>query len=404
MQTLTKPVKGLLVALGFGVTTPALAGLQPGSFMTKDGAEVTPILSTGFSSNDNFFMTPSETESRLVWNIAPSLKAVIDDGPNSYQLDLGTNTSFHNKDTTDNFTTVNVDTSLHQEFTSKHRLDIKASADWLSEARGSGLTEGQGVLFDELVKYQEQNASARYEYGAKSSKAQVALSTGYYNKTYDNFTAISQYRDYDKTKFGIAGYYSTQAASRTFLEITQENYRYDLVNPNSFTRDSDDLKVLVGLEWEATAVTSGSFKIGYQNKDFKSSQRENFSGLSWKASAVWKPLTYTSLQLVTSQAAKDPLLQGDFIKESVYGATWEHDWTDFITSVLSANYVDQDYTGDTNREDETKNVRVGLNYLANNFGMLSGYVDFVNKESTRSDIEFDRVIVGINFTFALKAN
>ncbi len=399
----TNTITTLLVALG--LSAPALAvELKPGSVMTKDGAEITPTLQLGVSSNDNFFMTPSATQSRLIWNIAPSLNALIEDGPDSYKFDIASSTSFHNKDTTDNFTQVNLGAGVHKEFTSQQRLDVTGNADWLYEQRGAGLTEGQGSVIAEPTHYQQQNLEARYEYGAQSSKAQVALTAGYYNKNYQNFTTISQYRDYDKPMLSITGYYNTQAGTRTFLEVKQENYRYDVIDSNGITRDSDDIKVLLGMEWKATAVTSGSFKVGYQNKDFESNLRDNFSGLSWEAAAVWKPLSYSTLQLVTKRAAKDPLLQGDYIKESVYGATWQHDWSDYLSSVVSANYVEQQYSGNLNRKDKVKNARLGLNYLASNFGMVTGYVDFIDRNSTQTDIEFDRVIVGLNFTFALKGN
>jgi len=399
----TNTITTLLVALG--LSAPAFAvELQPGSVMTKDGAEVTPMLQLGVSSNDNFFSTPENTESRLIWNIAPSLEALIEDGPDSYKFDIASSTSFHNKDTTDNFTQVNLGAGVYKEFTSQHRLDVTGDADWLYEPRGSGLTEGQGNVVDELVHYQQQNLKARYEYGAVSSKAMIAFTAGYYNKNYQNFTAVSQFRDYDKPMLGITGYYNTQAGTRAFLEVKQENYQYDVIDSNGISRDSDDVKVLLGMEWEATAVTSGSFKLGYQNKDFESNVRDNFSGLSWEAAAVWKPLSYSSLQLVTSRAAKDPLVQGDYIRESVYGATWQHDWSEYLSSVVSANYVDQQYSGNFNRKDKVKNARLGLNYLASNFGMLTGYVDFIDRNSTQTNIEFDRVIVGLNFTFTLKGN
>ncbi len=403
MKTHTNKITPLLVALG--LSAPAVAvDLPAGSIITKDGAAVTPTLQLGVSSNDNFFMTPSATETRLIWNIAPSLNALIEDGPDTYNFDIASSTSFHNKDTTDNFTQVNVGVGVHKEFTSQHRLDISGDSDWLYEPRGGGLTEGQGNAIDELVHYQQQSLNACYEYGALSSKAQLALITGYYNKNYQNFTAISQFRDYDKPMLGIIGYYNTQAGTRAFLEVKQENYHYDVIDSNGITRDSDDVKVLLGMEWEATAITTGSFKVGYQNKDFESNLRENFSGLSWEAAAVWKPLTYTTLQLVTSRAAKDPLLEGDYIRESVYGATWQHDWSDYLSSVVSANYIDQQYSGSFNRKDKVKNARLGLNYLATNFGMVSGYIDFIDRDSTETNIEFDRVIVGLNFTFALKSN
>ena len=110
-----------------------------------------------YVSNDNFFSTPENTESRLIWNIAPSLEALIEDGPDSYKFDIASSTSFHNKDTTDNFTQVNLGAGVHKEFTSQHRLDVTGDADWLYEPRGAGLTEGQGNVVDELVHYQQQN-------------------------------------------------------------------------------------------------------------------------------------------------------------------------------------------------------------------------------------------------------
>lgn len=404
MKMRTNTIAPFVVALSVGVSAPALANLKPGSFMTKDGAEITPTLQTGISSNNNFFSTPTDESSRLVWSISPNIIALIEDGPDNYKLDLGTSSSFHNKDSVDNFTQINIGAGVHKEFTSQHRVDVNAKADWLYEPRGSGLTEGLGNTVDELVKYQQNNILGRYEYGAQSSKAQVAFSAGFFSKQYQNFRDVSQFRDYDKSLLGVTGYYNTQAATRTFLEVKQENYRYDVLQANGISRDSNDVKVLLGIEWEATAVTSGTVKLGYQNKDFSSSQRENFSGLSWEAAVNWQPLSYSSVQLMTSRAAKDPLVQGDYIKESVYGVKWTHSWSDYLSSLASLNYIDEQYTGDIGRKDKTKNARLGLNYIANNFGMVSTYIDFIDRDSTQNTIEFDRVIVGVNFTFALKAN
>ena len=404
MQMHTKTLAPIFAILSVGITAPAAANLKPGSFITKDGAEITPTLQTGLSSNDNFFSTPNDEESRLIWTIAPNIDALIEDGVNYYNINAATSTSLHNKDSADNFTQVNLSAATHNEFTSQHRLDIIASADWLYEPRGSGLTEGLGDVVNELVKYQQHNVNARYEYGAVSSKAQVAVQAGFFNKKYQNFRAISQFRDYDKTLIGITGYYNTQAASRTFIELKRENYRYDVIDAGGISRDSDDTKLLAGMEWEATAVTSGSFKLGYQKKTFESELRDDFSGLSWEAAVNWQPLSYSTVQLSTSRAAKDPLVDGDYIKESTYGVNWAHDWSDYLSSLASFNYTNEQYTGDIGRKDQTKSVRFGLNYVANNFGMVSTYVDLLDKNSTQTAIEFDRVVVGINFTFALKAN
>ena len=404
MRMHTKTLAPIFALLSVGLAAPAAANLKPGSFITKDGAEITPTLQTGISSNNNFFSTPENEESRTIWTITPNVKAVIEDGPDSYDLDLGTSSSLHNKDSDDNFTQVNIGAGVHKEFTSQHRLDVNGKADWLYEPRGSGLTEGLGDAINELVEYQQHNFNARYEYGAVSSKAQVALQAGFFNKKYQNFRAVSQFRDYDKTLMGITAYYNTQASSRTFIELKREDYRYDVIQANGISRDSDDTKLLAGMEWEATAVTSGSFKLGYQKKSFISAQREDFSGLSWEAAVNWQPLSYSTVQLSTSRAAKDPLVEGDYIKESTYGINWAHNWSDYLSSLAGVNYTNEQYTGDVGRKDKTKNARLGLNYIVSKFGMVSTYVDFIDKDSTQATIKFDRVVVGVNFTFALKAS
>lgn len=404
MQTHIKAFSSIVAFLSIALSSTASANLTAGSVMTDIGAEITPTLQTGVSSNSNFFSTPNNEESRLIWTIEPNLKAVIEDGPDSYKLNLGTSSALHNKESLDNYTQVDIDAAIHKEFTSQHRLDLTGDAKWLYESRGLGLTEGLGDAVNELVKYQLQNVSARYEYGAQSSKALIAFEGGYFRKKYQNFREISRYRDYDKSLLGITGYYNTQAATRIFVEFKQENYDYDVLANSGFSRDSTDLKVLAGMQWKATAITSGTFKLGYQNKDFESNVRENFSGLSWEAAVTWKPLSYSMVKVRTSRSAKDPLVQGDYIKESVYGIDWTHNWSSDLSSIAKVDYINEQYTGDIGREDKTKKARLGLNYVANQFGMISTYVDFIDKSSTQSAIEYDQVTVGINFTFALKAN
>ena len=404
MQMHIKTLLFVVTFFNLFLALPAIASFSHGSIITESGVKITPTIQTGFSSNNNFFSTPEDEKSRLIWTFEPNLKAAIEDGPDSYKLDIGTHSALHNKDSLDNYTQVNIGTAIHKEFTSKQRLDMKGNIDWLYEKRGRGLTEGLGDDIDELVKYQLKNASARYEYGAQSAKALIAFEGGYFSKEYQNFRELSQYRDYDKYLVGITGYYNTQAATRMFIEAKQENYRYDVLASSGVTRDSNDLKILGGIQWDASAITSGTFKLGYQNKDFEANERESFSGLSWEASVSWKPLSYSTLQLRTSRSAKDPLVQGDYIKESLYGVDWSHDWSNKLSSLARVSYMNEQYTGNIGREDKTKNLRFGISYMANKFGMVSTYVDFVDKNSSQYLIEYDRVTVGINFTFALKAN
>ncbi len=81
---------------------------------------------------------------------------------------------------------------------------------------------------------------------------------------------------------------------------------------------------------------------------------------------------------------------------------WSHEWNESLGSLISFSYVNEDYTGDVGRKDKTETTRLSLNYSLNNVFLVSPYIDFLDKQSTESNIEFDRVLFGINFTFGLR--
>ena len=70
MRMHTKTLAPIFALLSVGVAAPAAANLKPGSFITKDGAEITPTLQTGISSNNNFFST-QKMKSRVQFGLLP---------------------------------------------------------------------------------------------------------------------------------------------------------------------------------------------------------------------------------------------------------------------------------------------------------------------------------------------
>lgn len=388
--------------VGLATLSATVYAVEPATVNLDNGVVITPLISTGYKYDNNIFSESSNTKSSGIFTVVPSVNLLLEDGVNNYNIDLAINSGTYLSSSDDNYLNTNLGFGVHLEPSSQSRFDITGEANWLSEERGTGLTEGLGDIVDEPLTYSEQKFGAAYEYGALSAPARVEVSVDYYNKGYTNFTDITELRDYDSMKLASTFYYGTGASTDILFEISRDAIDYSKSDTSESNRDSNDYRALAGVKWEATALTSGEVKIGYQEKDFSSANRENFSGLSWDASVTWQPLTYSTIDFVTSRAARDPNVIGDYIDESFYSATWGHDWNSKLSTQLFVSYMNEDYSGgSTTRSDDTTILSMSVNYNFLRWLDVSLFTDFTDKNSTNANILFDKTVVGVNFVIAM---
>jgi len=368
------------------------------AYVTDSGVMITPIINTGYKYDNNIFSQKNDTKGSGIFTLAPKANFLLDDGINNYQLDMGVESGTFLNSSDDNYLTGNLGFKGHIEPSSRSRFDINLDANKEVEPRGTGITEGLGDVVDEPLSYNEQMAKLSYEYGSLASSGRIAIMGRYYNKNYTNFTDITRYRSFNESTLGSTFFYTTNASTDAFFEIKGGPIKYDA--SADISRDSDEFSALLGLKWEATALTSGSFKIGQEQKNFVDSRREDFKGVSWEGNVDWQPLTYTTLSFETSRSAKNPDVQGDYISESIYGVNWEHDWNEKITSNVNYNYTNEDYSG-FERLDKTNDFYVDVIYGFKRWVDVSVYIEYTDKDSTNENIIYDKNLIGLDFTFSL---
>ena len=368
---------------------------SPDGYMTDSGVSITPIIDAGIKYDDNIFSESSGTTGSSIFTVAPAVRFSLDDGINNYNLDIGLESGTYLDSRDDDYITGNLGFKSHLEASSRSRFDIQLEARKEVEPRGTGLTEGIGDTVTEPLTYDDQIALLTYEYGSLSSKGRIAFTGKYYNKSYTNFTNVTSTRSFNEPSLGSTFYYSTNASTDAFFEIKGSTISYE--KNTGISSDSDSFSALVGVKWEATALTSGSFKIGQAQKNFTNDAREDFKGISWDGKINWKPLTYTTLTFTTSRSAKDPDGLGDYIDETLSGLNWSHTWNDFISSNVSYRYTDEDYTG-VERNDRTNNIFLDVNYQFLIGSSVAFFVEYTDKDSTYENVIYDKKIIGINFT------
>jgi hypothetical protein len=198
-------------------------------------------------------------------------------------------------------------------------------------------------------KYQLVSPNAMYAFGAPGAQGRVELywTDGY--KTYMNNRATTATGDRDTRDLGTAFYWRVMPKTYVLLDLrdTDVNYR-----SSASTFSSEEKRYYLGVTWDATAATSGTFKVGRLKKDFDTGGRQSYSGTGWEGQITWSPRTYSTLDFYTARTANEQTGLGDFILSDIYGVSWNHSWTSVLTTgvnVRTSATSTRDSAGPTKR-------------------------------------------------------
>lgn len=391
------------------VTNLAAAQEQEGVIRTESGIDFIPSLQAELKHDDNVVRDKNATISSWISTLAPTLKANLIDGPNSYGFNAAVKNAVYFDSSADNFTDGYLEAEARLSPASAHNVKIKANNSWLHEDRGTGVSEGRGNLQNEETRFTAQNLTAEYEYGSPGSTGKLRANTRFYNKDYDNFRDLTQYRDFDLREIGGGFVYQTAGAFKLVAELSSADINFK-TEDLSGSRNNTDNNYRLGAEWDISALTTGILKLGYQNKDFDFAAREKFNGFSWEAIVQWLPLTYSGFDFSTGRRAKDVdalNINSDYILETTYAVGWNHQWSETWSSKLAYEHQTDEYNrvvllgSALGREDTRKILTAELETKPARWLTVKGFVNLEDRTSTLGVIEYDRTVYGLNVQMTL---
>jgi hypothetical protein len=228
----------------------------------------------------------------------------------------------------------------------------------VEEEPGSNSAETQ--ISDEFNQLTGKSVGAKLYYGTSASSGQLVLGLDHNQQRYTNNQ--QSYRDLDRNK--LTGTFFYRMAPKTRLLLEASVAKIDYVEDALFAvPTSDENLYLAGVEWEATAITSGTFKVGYQKKDYEDARFNDIDGLSYFLDMSWKPNTYTNITIGASRLTSESAEQdtGGFISTG-YSLSLEHAFS--ARTFFDAQYEEDksDLTFSQNRTDKRKSITVGLTH------------------------------------------
>jgi hypothetical protein len=176
------------------------------------------------------------------------------------------------------------------------------------------------------------------------------------------------------------------------------DYDY-LVNDQFPDQSSKAAFYLAGVEWDITAKTSGTFKLGYQSKDFEQDVYNDITGLSYMLDMTWKPNTYSTIKLGASRTTQESaqLDTSAFITNS-YTVDAKHEITARTTLKAAYTFDTDDIVSSSNRTDKHHKVVLGVDHSLLTWLNISLDYKFIERRSDINFYNFKANVIALSLT------
>lgn len=355
-----KQIKRSGLALCISALTPVAAMAVEPNPIEMGNLQIVPTLGITATEDDNIFRNQFNEFESTIYNYRPRILTTLDSGANSFTLDLAADKGEYVETDEDDYTDWNATLAAHVELNASNIIDFNYRFNDAHEFRGTGFSQGDNipVLPDE---YEETRVGASYQIGNNESLGRLQFSIGSYEKDYTNNFVLTQYRERQDDYWGATFYWNLSPRTSLLLEYRNREVEYGATLAGTTTLDSEEEYVYVGIEWEASAATTGSLRIGQGDKTFDAGNRADADLPSVEGDITWTPVDYSTVTLYASQIFDETQGFGNAIERRTMGVTWQHEWTQRFSSNVNVNLSDEDHLASL-RQDDYDTYSVGVTY------------------------------------------
>lgn len=324
---------------------PPLSDLTVGPF------RITPSLGLSYGHDSNVTLNADDQDrvSSSFVRVSPSVRAAGGSETNRLQLTYDANYARYFDSPRDDYFDHTLELDWFWNPKLRHTFMAGAGVGWGHDQRGTAGREGElADLPLDVDRYRSTDLSGSYRFGAPGARGRAQVDARARRVEYLNNRELTRFRDRDDRLLG--GELGVRIGARTSAVGRVE---YGTFEYGTATLDGSEFKYFLGVEWDATAKTSGNLMVGRQAKRFEDPTREEFSGSSWRGSVTWRPRSYSRFDLSTNSETDETNGSGDFILRRDLTLGWAYDWNTRIRSTVDVGFARETFGGSP-REDESR--------------------------------------------------
>lgn len=393
-STINKKTNKLLTALLVveaallpGITHALPAG-EPSTLPLGNGY-LTPSVTFQLAYDDNIFLEESDPTGSMLSVISPRLRwdgaGEVSEVGFTLEADHG---SYHNSHPDDY---LDWRTLAEVAYFPDERITLYGSAKFNHEHDERGQTNRSVSATPD--EYDLWELKGQFKYGLDEVGA-PRLEIGYRHddREYTNNRAITVGADRQTDELKGTLFYKVMPATSLLLEATATRLDYDIGSI-----DSDELRLLAGLTWEATYQTTGFLKLGWGRKDFDvdAGNNRDDNAFSWEIGVAWQPLSYSKFSLISNQSFEESDGVGSHKDSSKIALVWQHAWQDYFETDMRLSQTNDDYINGF-RQDDVTTFEIKADYRMNPWLVFGANYKFEQRDSDVAGLDYDNNVIGLH--------
>lgn len=342
---------------------------------------VYPSLGFAMENDDNIYLSNIIRQSSVVNVVSPAVRFEAHHHGDIYALtyhaDLGRYNSANNNNYNDQHLVGQFNVGLSMRAAIKLRPEYSLGHDPIGTTYG-GFTSVPN-------RWRNTGISGVFGYGAENAKGRIELSAGTLITKYLNNRFLTYAYDKTTDNAGATFFYRVMPKTSLLFEASDTRYVYD--SPTSLIPNNSVRNYLVGAKWEATAKTTGDFRIGQVQQRYDGGVIPNYTGTGWSGTIQWNPKTYSKVKLDLSRQP----LQTTLVGTNLYLVTsstvdWAYDLNSRFTSHLNYNRYTEDFGG-LGLLTKNNSYGIGMDYRMRRW--LKTSLSWTNWSKTANQIAFN---------------
>jgi len=362
--------------------------------------EVYPVLDVKESQDDNIFASSNTKKSSWITTVEPAVKVVSKSGGSSIEMNYQLSSGYYNSSSDDDFVDqlANIKTTLG--ITKRLNFDLWADYNKDHDKRGLTFNPATPGAVATPDRYHRIRAGGKASYGVNGH---IDISGEYGRKRYENNRTLNRTlkRDYDSVGGIFAFAFPIALKTTAVLEARYKRFNYKLFSP-TFNLDSNEQRYFAGLDWVATAKTTGRLRLGYLRKSFTNPALANGTQFSWEFGMTWKPMSYSTWRLSTFSLPleSDSSTSTTYIESTAAKLKWRHEWSGYFSHTAKLGYSKNIYKGSI-RRDKLTTAAIVLDYKVFRWLAVGAGYKFTNRNSNSARASYRQNIYGFTLTGTL---
>ena len=294
----------------------------------------------------------------------------------------------------------------NREFTAAVRLDMteKLKADLYSsyaerdDSRGTTATR---LLDPEELndEYEETTYGGRITIGRRSNPLQIVIGAEQSDIDFTNNDQDQRDRDDDRLLAGL--YFNVSPVTSLFISGEQTDIDYESSTSAEF--DSRNTEVVLGVGWEPSYGSSLLLQIGNIEKSFDNSDFADEDTESYLGKFTWLPNDVSTLNFYASKTYEESVdLESPLIESVLTGVSLAHSFTHALRGQAYYNFIEDDLI--SVRQDEITDYGIGLFYDINRWIEIGATWARTERDSTDLDAVYNSELFSVSLAITPRFN